>query len=239
MNRKEAIKKAKEILEQSDNLTQELEEILRYFANTVISLADFLGWEEDVEYELMNNKFMILADNNLYELFNDKWYKCSFGINKYKELQQAKKVKKKAYHVKDEYSYNCLMKELEEQDYTWFPNTKPTDMSNWYVYKDDTVIYCYENKTLAFSDLWYFKHCDKDTYELIEYHKEEPKFYAKLKGWELLKKGDRYWNYDTEYDHFLPSNNGYCSGYTTMATKSEWNELGINDTNADFEEVEE
>lgn len=119
-----------------------------------ISLADFLGWEEGVEYEYEHSTYKIM-DNKLYHRYgypNDwKWEESDCSLNYIIKLQQAIKVepKLKAYHVKDEYSYNCLMKELEAQGYTWFSNIKPTEGFRWDIYKSNTVIFCKEGKTIT------------------------------------------------------------------------------------------
>ncbi|OYQ68280.1 DUF1642 domain-containing protein [Aerococcus sp. 1KP-2016] len=72
---------------------------------------------------------------------------------------------------------------------------------------------------------------------------QEPLYYAKIKGWELIhNKWDRsYWNLQDddlrvdEYGDFEYME----SFYKYKMTKEEWNDLGINDTNADFEVVSE
>ena len=74
--------------------------------------------------------------------------------------------------------------------------------------------------------------------------KQEPLYYAKIKGWELTSSGCVFWNYYPVIESpLLPR---ICIGNKeedvfarTKMTKAEWNELGINDSNADFEEVEE
>lgn len=62
---------------------------------------------------------------------------------------------------------------------------------------------------------------------------EEPKYCAKIKGWELVN----------HVIYFEEINEKLCTNYkhfnVQSKTKSEWNKLGINDTNADFEAVEE
>lgn len=69
---------------------------------------------------------------------------------------------------------------------------------------------------------------------------QEPRYYAKIKGWELIrhKISQAYWN--LEIDDLFVSDNGELDygEYHTKMTKTEWNALGINETNADFEEVE-
>lgn len=73
------------------------------------------------------------------------------------------------------------------------------------------------------------------------YGVEEPLYYAKPKGWELihLEAVKPYWCLEID-DLFISTNGDLDVGeYHTKMTKTEWNELGINDSNADFEEVKE
>ena len=78
-----------------------------------------------------------------------------------------------------------------------------------------------------------------------EYKVEEPKYYALIKGHELIKDENdwhpKYWSYDTTRGDTFPSNNKFLgdSRYFTKMSKSEWNEIGINDSNVDFVKVEE
>ena len=67
--------------------------------------------------------------------------------------------------------------------------------------------------------------------------KKEPLYYAKIKGWEVL--GERsHWIYLKNLKKFIIGVSSVSSMEIDVMTKEEWNELGINDTNADFEEVE-
>lgn len=69
----------------------------------------------------------------------------------------------------------------------------------------------------------------------------EPRYYAKIKGWELIhiEAVKAYWCLDID-DLFISTNGDLDVGeYHTKMTKTEWNEIGINDSNADFEEVKE
>ena len=70
---------------------------------------------------------------------------------------------------------------------------------------------------------------------------QEPKFYAVVKGGDLLSD-EKYWNYWIENESLEIGDNKVHSDviaeYMLKATKDEWNKLGINDTNADFEEVD-
>ena len=69
---------------------------------------------------------------------------------------------------------------------------------------------------------------------------KEPLYYAKIKGWELATSKNTFWNYRHIVERpilsklYISSNESIESFYTI----ERWNELGINDTNADFEEVE-
>lgn len=67
---------------------------------------------------------------------------------------------------------------------------------------------------------------------------EEPLYYAKIKGWEHVGTSSYYFGYDEDNDSlevtYLKSNYRFAFSLT----KKHWNKLGINSTNADFEEVE-
>ena len=79
----------------------------------------------------------------------------------------------------------------------------------------------------------------------FEYEVEEPRYHAKIKGHELVYKGynTKYWILDNNKNLFideLPTfgldTTGDYIDITRLSIK-EWNALGINETNADFEEV--
>ena len=67
---------------------------------------------------------------------------------------------------------------------------------------------------------------------------QEPSYYAKIKGWERIGTSSYYFGYDEDNDSlevtYLESNYRFAFSLT----KKHWNKLGINDTNADFEEIE-
>ena len=69
---------------------------------------------------------------------------------------------------------------------------------------------------------------------------KEQKYYAKIKGHELvIDREDYYWNVDGD-ELYIDNNWHDYSGYkTTKLTKCDWNNLGINEDNADFVKVEE
>lgn len=73
---------------------------------------------------------------------------------------------------------------------------------------------------------------------------KESLYYAKIKGWELIGYGHEtmYWMFDKTNNSLYVSDtykfkfHAYGE-HNTKFTIDEWNKLGINDTNADFEEV--
>lgn len=75
--------------------------------------------------------------------------------------------------------------------------------------------------------------------KLRQAKKVEPKcYYAKIKGWEVVTDSNRiYWNRNDYCNSVFVNDISEPGGFTIKLTKSEWNKLGINDTNADFEEV--
>ena len=80
----------------------------------------------------------------------------------------------------------------------------------------------------------------EDLKNLVE---KEPLYCALIKGHELIAdEGDwtcKYWKFDTSGGYVSPSNRFSTHGrFLIEMSKSEWNKLGINDSNADFVEVE-
>lgn len=79
---------------------------------------------------------------------------------------------------------------------------------------------------------------------IVGYEVEQPLYYAKVKGWELLKSQNKYWNKVKHLTSPMLSKlviygNTETVDYLPEMTKDEWNALGINETNADFEKVEQ
>ena len=70
---------------------------------------------------------------------------------------------------------------------------------------------------------------------------EEQKYYARIKGWENVTTGSEAfnWVYFKEKDTVGISKAVENKYQTVSFTKYDWNNLGINDDNADFELVEE
>lgn len=88
--------------------------------------------------------------------------------------KQVKKVeqKPKAYHVTDEYSFNCLMKELDKQGYVWRSADKTTDLGAWH----NVIIYLHDDKKIAHGSKREYDIREYKNYDLVEYKKEPPNF---------------------------------------------------------------
>lgn len=144
--------------------------------------------------------------------------------------------KPKAYHVTDEYSYDCLMQELEEQGYLWIRTDKnPTSAG---IPVSQPIIYLEENKKISWD---YGESNIKEKYDIIEYHKEEPKFRARIReelNIPLTAKDYYFVKASKEIKTTKSAKNLNTREAMFIMTKTEWDKLGINDTNADFEEVE-
>ena len=67
---------------------------------------------------------------------------------------------------------------------------------------------------------------------------KEPLYYAKIKGWEHVGTSSYYFGYDEDNDSLEVTYFNCNYRFAFSLTKEHWNKLGINDTNADFEEVE-
>ena len=67
---------------------------------------------------------------------------------------------------------------------------------------------------------------------------KEPLYYAKIKGWEHVGTSSYYFGYDEDNDSLEVTYLNCNYRFAFSLTKKHWNKLGINDTNADFEEIE-
>ena len=67
---------------------------------------------------------------------------------------------------------------------------------------------------------------------------QEPLYYAKIKGWEHVGTSSYYFGYDEDNDSLEVTYLNCNYHFAFSLTKEHWSKLGINATNADFEEVE-
>ena len=102
-----------------------------------------------------------------------------------------------------------------------------------------------ENNTFVWGQIyeWYRMNTQKfvNAYLTGEYEvEEEPLYHALIKGHDLVNDYDIYWNCDKyDRDVFVSRLHPPHDNFTTELSKQEWNELGINESNADFVRVEE
>lgn len=110
MNRKEALEKLENYFywdfydeeydkETEQNHKQNFEDIIKYLKQP-ITLTDFLGWEENVEYKLWDERYKII-DNRLY-YFDDRYNEWTISIfnKEFIDFQQAKKIQPRKYYLK-------------------------------------------------------------------------------------------------------------------------------------------
>lgn len=161
-------------------------------------------------------------------------------IEEYFEEFLVDTEKPKAYHITDEYSYDCLMKELEYQGCEWYDGNDLTkfNVKNAPEFDEWNIYIVLEDGYLSWSDsdLPY-----PELYEIVEYHKEEPKLRARIKeelNIPLLARDYYFVKASKELKTSKSTKGSNTVQSIFIMTKSEWNKLGINDTNADFEEVE-
>ena len=145
------------------------------------TLADFLGWEEGQEYEWRGD--IVMLENGKIYYKSDKcssgWCNYAISGNEIEDLRQAKKVEKpklKAWHVKDEYSLECLVQELQDQGFEYKNMTLKEHME---MKKDslkrDGGTYLYIDEYTGIDG--FDKGCSLiNKFEIIEYHKEQPRY---------------------------------------------------------------
>ena len=93
-------------------------------------------------------------------------------------------------------------------------------------FKQETVAFIYDNE-------------DKIIEAIIgtrDYEAGDVLFYALVKG-HLLIQHTKYWNFNTTKRELSINANNRHEDIKAVMTESEWNELGINDSNADFVRV--
>ena len=124
----------------------------------------------------------------------------------------------------------------------------PKYVADWIIrYREKYDLYpalrLLENNTLVWGEIyeWYRMNTHKfvNAYLTGEYEvDEEPMYQALIKGHEVADGYDVYWSCD-KYDSsvFVSRLEPLHDNFITEMSKSEWNELGINDSNADFVKV--
>lgn len=132
--------------------------------------------------------------------------------------------------------------------------TVPTDLGEWLQSREMGESGTFFSTIDALFHYWdtapdsqVFDFISKNKKELIEvilgsrgYRIEAPLYCALIKGHELLDTDRFYWIYDKhEKSVFVSKLYSLHGNFLTEMSKSRWNKLGINDTNADFVKVDE
>ena len=127
--------------------------------------------------------------------------------------------------------------------------TVPTDLGEWLQSRriGDSGVYFSTIESLfnywdTVPDTSVFDFISRNKKELIEvilgtrgYRVETPLYCALIKGYELLDTDRFYWIYDKyEKSVSVSKMHSLHDNFLTEMSKSQWNELGINDSNADF-----
>ena len=136
---------------------------------------------------------------------------------------------------------------IKKYDELHKPVVIPQYVADWIIrYRGKYELYpalrLLENNTLVWGQIyeWYRMntHTFVNAYLTGEYE-EEPLYHALIKGHDVSSSCDIYWNYD-KYDDDVFVSRLYPThdNFLTEMSKSQWNELGINDSNADFVRVD-
>lgn len=115
MNRQEALEKLEKFYcwdygderyseEVAREHKQNLEDIIKYLKQP-ITLIDYSGWEENVEYSYCGERYKII-DNRLY-YFDDRYNEWTTSIfnGEFMEFQKAKKIQPKKYYLRLKQKY--------------------------------------------------------------------------------------------------------------------------------------
>lgn len=293
------------------NIDLKMKEAIEVLEKEELKVIDILDWKDGDVYKWRNMKYKLVKGVLYVSNSGKSWKPSTYNdLNNdgkmVKIIKTETKVKSTAYHVKDQYSFNKLMEELEGCGYTWLSSSKLTeqceqkfshfifirdgkkvtrnitlknicDFNKKYGDEYDLIEYYKEEPRLkawqtkdrySYNELkkelnhgfYYIPECDnyiyeikdtdgsidygwtisleliEDIHEIIEYKKEPPKFYAKIKGWELTNDGDCYWYKDENPIHGIYP---WSEEEASIYTKEEWAESGITEENADFEVIKQ
>lgn len=94
-------------------------------------------------------------------------------------------------------------------------------------YEDELAFWVEEGNSETFARAWL------DGYK-VAVEEEDPLYYASVKGHELVDDDFKYFNLDVLNNVLFVGSRRF-----TEKSKSEWNKLGINDSNADFVKAED
>lgn len=125
MNRQEAIERIQELV-----ATKEINKCLEILRQP-ITLSEFLGWEEDVEYEWNDYRYKISEGSILYcSLFSNKYEMfCDKDLSK---LREAKKVREKRFNLILQKGYRELFDLQDCEKYLTIDTTDGTVFNSKY-----------------------------------------------------------------------------------------------------------
>ena len=177
---KEVIEKLENIIEKSNNkeLKEDIEEII-YNLEQPITLADFLGWDEEQEYEY-NDKIIKIINNKLYSKSRNesKFYETLLPLNCFESLKKASKLDLQKYYLK--FKEPTLFRFALKEDFTYLNYDK--EMEVYFLntnkelneYKTRFTKKEIENIKLPYIfDMNDFEMIDVALYDLIEEPEEE------------------------------------------------------------------
>lgn len=145
--------------------------------------------------------------------------------------------------------YNTYTYALKKYDELHEPVVIPKFMSDWIEenrerYKNTffSIGYdLYSNTIHPPVDDWIIGNQEKFVRAWFDAYKieKEPLYHALIKGYELIDGGETYWYFDMSDDGvFVGKLHSIHDNFIIAMSKVGWNKLGINDSNADFIEVE-
>lgn len=179
----------------------------------VKDIEEFKSWFEDDELyvgEYVKRKIDQLDEP---EVLSQEW------IDEYKAYAREYNI---GHYIQVEHLQNLLVPKQEELES-----------------KIKVLIEAYKQEDGAYSnpENGWISGFVEDLENLVE---KEPLYYALIKGHELLDTDRFYWIYDKyEESVFLSKLYSLHGNFLTEMSKSQWNELGINDSNADLIKVKE
>ena len=193
------------------------------------NLFQFIQWEDEKPYEISELireyeiKELRLAPSGTVE--DDKLYVGEYVKHKINQLDEPE-VLSQELPVIPKYVADWVIRYRDTYDLYPALRTLEYNTSTWeQVYK------------------WYRENTHKfvNAYLTGEYEvEEEPLYHALIKGHDVSGDSYVYWNCDKFNNDVIVSRlHPPHDDFSTELSKSEWNELGINDSNADFVKVEE
>lgn len=198
-----------------------------YVGGYVKNKIDQLEEPETIEQTTRLLESVLKENKRLGELLEEKheeWLELMDKINNQETLKKPTIPEFVAEYLRgkeEDMLYELLHNDFIYDDYN--------ELAKWLYNNDDDT-----NKEREFSLVL----AQRYGYKL----EKEQKYFAKIKGHEKIGSDDKYWNYCIADESLDIGDNkvhaDVLNEYMLNATKDEWENLGINDDNADFVKVE-